>query len=60
MTGAPAGCAEFECCNVATHIGDVPAHIVPGITCRRSFDGEPDILRGEEIELMGLAALARC
>jgi 2-dehydro-3-deoxygalactonokinase len=32
-------------------------HIVPGITCRRSFDGEPDILRGEEIEMIGLAAL---
>jgi 2-dehydro-3-deoxygalactonokinase len=31
--------------------------IVPGIACRRRFDDEPDILRGEEIELIGLAAL---
>jgi 2-dehydro-3-deoxygalactonokinase len=54
---APAGCADLAAATVATHIGNVSAHIVPGITCRRSFDGEPDILRGEEIELMGLAAL---
>jgi 2-dehydro-3-deoxygalactonokinase len=54
---APAGCADLAAAAVATRIGNVPAHVVPGITCRRSFDGEPDILRGEEIELMGLAAL---
>jgi 2-dehydro-3-deoxygalactonokinase len=55
-TEAPAGCADLAAAAVATRIGNVPAHIVPGITCRRSFDGEPDILRGEEIELMGLVA----
>ena len=54
---APAGCADLAAAAVATQIGNVPLHIVPGVTCRRSFDGEPDILRGEEIELMGLAAL---
>jgi 2-dehydro-3-deoxygalactonokinase len=54
---APAGCADLARAAVATQIGSVPLHIVPGVTCRRSFDGEPDILRGEEIELMGLAAL---
>lgn len=54
---APAGCADLAAAAVSTTIGNVPVHIVPGITCRRSFDGEPDILRGEEIELMGLAAL---
>lgn len=54
---APAGCADLAAAAVSTHIGDVPLKIVPGITCRRSFDGEPDILRGEEIELMGLSAL---
>jgi 2-dehydro-3-deoxygalactonokinase len=42
---------------VSTKIGRVATHIVPGIACRRSFDGQPDILRGEEIELLGLAAL---
>ncbi len=54
---APAGCADLATAAVSTTIGNVPVHIVPGIACRRSFDGEPDILRGEEIELMGLAAL---
>ncbi len=54
---APAGCADLAALAAETHIGNVPTHIVPGIACRRGFDGEPDILRGEEIELMGLAAL---
>jgi 2-dehydro-3-deoxygalactonokinase len=54
---APAGCADLAAAAVATEIGSVPVYIVPGITCRRSFDGQPDILRGEEIEMMGLAAL---
>jgi 2-dehydro-3-deoxygalactonokinase len=54
---APAGCADLARAAVATHIGGVPLHIVPGIACRRSFDGGPDILRGEEIEMIGLAAL---
>ncbi len=54
---APAGCADLVKAAVSTSIGRVPTHIVPGIACRRSFDGQPDILRGEEIELMGLAAL---
>lgn len=54
---APAGCADLAALAAATRIGDVSTRIVPGIACRRSFDGEPDILRGEEIELMGLAAL---
>jgi 2-dehydro-3-deoxygalactonokinase len=54
---APAGCADLAAAAVATEIGSVPVRIVPGITCRRSFDGEPDILRGEEIEMIGLAAL---
>lgn len=56
-TQAPAGCADLAAAAVPTHIGDVPLQIVPGITCRRSFDGEPDILRGEEIELIGLGTL---
>jgi 2-dehydro-3-deoxygalactonokinase len=54
---APAGCADLAGAAVETRIGDVPVSIVPGIACRRSFDGEPDILRGEEIELMGLTTL---
>jgi 2-dehydro-3-deoxygalactonokinase len=54
---APAGRTDLAAAAVATQIGKVSVHIVPGVTCRRSFDGEPDILRGEEIELLGLAAL---
>jgi 2-dehydro-3-deoxygalactonokinase len=54
---APAGCSDLAKLAVSTDIGRVPTHIIPGIACRRSFDGLPDILRGEEIELMGLAAL---
>jgi 2-dehydro-3-deoxygalactonokinase len=54
---APASCGDIAAATVATRIGEVPLHIVPGITCRRSFDGEPDILRGEEVEIMGLATL---
>jgi 2-dehydro-3-deoxygalactonokinase len=54
---APAGRSDLATAAVPTQIGKVAANIVPGITCRRSFDGEPDILRGEEIELLGLAAL---
>jgi 2-dehydro-3-deoxygalactonokinase len=56
---APAGCAALAAAAVSTTIGRVATHIVPGIACRRSFDGQPDILRGEEIELMGLAALRK-
>ena len=54
---APAGCADLATAVVSTTIGRVATHIVPGIACRRSFDGQPDVLRGEEIELLGLAAL---
>jgi 2-dehydro-3-deoxygalactonokinase len=54
---APAGCADLAAAAVNSKIGGVATSIVPGIACRRTFDGQPDILRGEEIELMGLAAL---
>lgn len=54
---APAGCADLAVAAVAMQVGNVPVRIVPGIACRRSFDGQPDVLRGEEIELIGLAAL---
>jgi 2-dehydro-3-deoxygalactonokinase len=54
---APAGCADLVAAAVPTRIGEVALRIVPGIACRRSFDGEPDILRGEEIELLGFLSL---
>jgi 2-dehydro-3-deoxygalactonokinase len=54
---APVGASELAAASIATEIGGVPVHIVPGIACRRASDGMPDILRGEEIELLGLSAL---
>jgi 2-dehydro-3-deoxygalactonokinase len=53
---APAGCADLAGAAVPTEIGGVPLYVVPGVACRRSFDGGPDILRGEEIEMLGLTA----
>lgn len=37
-------------------IGAVPVSIVPGLACRRGPEGVPDIMRGEETELLGLIA----
>jgi len=37
-------------------IGEVPVAIVPGLACRRAVDDAPDIMRGEETELLGLIA----
>jgi len=39
-----------------TRIGEVDVAIVPGLACRRAQDGAPDIMRGEETELLGLIA----
>lgn len=38
-------------------IGQVPVAIVPGLACRRRQDDAPDIMRGEETELLGLLAV---
>jgi 2-dehydro-3-deoxygalactonokinase len=51
---APAGRDELARSAVPTTIGQANVRIVPGIACTRSVDGAPDILRGEEIELLGL------
>jgi 2-dehydro-3-deoxygalactonokinase len=53
----PAGGADLRHAAVAVEIGSTQLRIVPGIACTRGFDGAPDILRGEEIELLGLIAL---
>ncbi len=53
---APAGAAEIKAAALATTMGEVPVRILPGVSCRR-HDGRPDVLRGEEIELLGLARL---
>lgn len=54
---APGGLPELAHGTIATTIGGVDLRIVPGMTCRRAYDDGPDILRGEEIELFGFAAL---
>lgn len=54
---APAGVDGLRAAAVACSIGSLPVSIVPGVACRRRFDCQPDIMRGEEIELMGLAAI---
>lgn len=54
---APAGCGELARELTRTDIGGLDVRIVPGIACRRGFDDAPDILRGEETELLGLIAV---
>ncbi len=55
---APAGMADLAHAAIPVTIGDIAVRIVPGITCRRAFDDAPDILRGEETELLGMMELA--
>ena len=54
---APASLAKISETTAHTHIGNVQVRIVPGVTCKRTFDGGPDILRGEEIELFGFSTI---
>ncbi|HMI18890.1 MAG TPA: 2-dehydro-3-deoxygalactonokinase [Sphingomonas sp.] len=56
---APAGRMELAAAAVPAEIGPAQVNIIPGIACRRSFDGAPDILRGEEVELIGLTMLGQ-
>jgi len=44
---------------VRTRIGDLAVNIVPGVACVRARDAAPDIMRGEETELLGLLASDR-
>jgi len=50
---APAGAAEIARLARRTTIGEVGLVIVPGVACRRSADDAPDVMRGEEIEILG-------
>lgn len=52
----PANAASLASSGTDTLIGNICVHIVPGLTCQRP-DGEPDILRGEEIEIFGCLQL---
>jgi len=55
-TLAPVGHDALARAAVVTVIGPAPVRIIPGIACVRASDGAPDVLRGEEVELVGLAA----
>lgn len=54
---APAGLREVAAAAVAATIGETEVRIVPGVACRRAFDDAPDVMRGEEVELLGLVAM---
>lgn len=54
---APSNLTDVARASIGTMIGSVSVRLVPGICCEREFDGGPDILRGEEIELFGLSSL---
>lgn len=54
---APAGVAEVLGGAQNSAMGQWQVNIVPGVWCNREFDGGPDVLRGEEIEMFGVAAL---
>jgi 2-dehydro-3-deoxygalactonokinase len=53
----PAGIAEVKAAAVATRFERTSVTIISGLTCHRESDGGTDILRGEETEIFGLAAL---
>ena len=55
----PAGFDRLSERLVPTRIGELDLHIVPGLACVRERDGAPDIMRGEETELLGLQASGR-
>jgi 2-dehydro-3-deoxygalactonokinase len=50
----PAGAATVAQSLVPTQIGGLSLSIVPGMACVRPIDGAPDVMRGEETELLGL------
>lgn len=50
----PAGVEAVAQGLVPTRIGMLDVSIVPGMACVRALDGAPDVLRGEETELLGL------
>lgn len=50
----PAGVETVTQHLVPTRIGSLELRIVPGMACVRAVDGAPDVMRGEETELLGL------
>lgn len=68
MIGSPSGwaCASYVSCNaglrmvadklVSAEIGEHRVSIIPGLKCLTSW-GDRDVMRGEEMEILGLLAL---
>lgn len=54
---APAGLRDIANASIPAIIGETVLRIIPGVACRRNFDDAPDVMRGEEVELLGLAAM---
>jgi 2-dehydro-3-deoxygalactonokinase len=54
---APASLADVAAVAAPSCIGAVNVLLLPGIRCRRAYDGGPDMMRGEELELFGFVAL---
>jgi 2-dehydro-3-deoxygalactonokinase len=54
---APAGLADVAVAAVPVRIGTAAVLLIPGISCKRAYDGGPDIMRGEEVELFGFSAM---
>ncbi|HBK46056.1 MAG TPA: 2-oxo-3-deoxygalactonate kinase [Xanthomonadaceae bacterium] len=55
----PAGLEQICQRLTATRIGALDLLLVPGVACTRAFDGAPDVMRGEETEILGLLADSR-
>lgn len=53
---APAGVSQIAGAARPVEIGDVFVTLLPGVACRRSTDDAPDVMRGEEVEMLGAAA----
>jgi 2-dehydro-3-deoxygalactonokinase len=56
---APASIDEIAAASVRVTIAGRSIDIAPGVACTREFDGLPDVMRGEEIELSGVVATGR-
>ncbi len=50
----PAGAETVAQQLVSTRIGSLELRVVPGMACVRPVDDAPDVMRGEETELLGL------
>lgn len=53
----PAGLDDIAAAMTQSNLGGTSIAIVPGLACQREDDGGLDVLRGEETELYGLAAI---